>query len=343
MFGTANTAASVLRVPPFSMALNITYAYLVTVSSPDGRSGSQTVLITPMYAGCAELYISSTVTRFNEALRLVIHGSLLAATSLTARWEVFTPLGELVPFKALTPKSKTFIAGDTATQIPFPLSIERGAFTGGRSYVFRLSASPNTDVRLQTFVEITMTANTPPSAGRLTSTPSSGDAFLTLFLIASPGWTADAANFPLSYSFSYSLNRFGSNMTLATASLRAYTTSVLPAGAEESGGNVTLKARAIDIFNSYGSTSTTVRVISAPNTNLTNVLESGLSVAFFTGDINLAFQTINNVRTATPIELLAFHMLTLFYSVPLPLSSETNRHLGRTKFILFFATQCSAV
>jgi hypothetical protein len=279
------------------MAMNVTYAYQVTVSSPDGRTGMQTVLVTPMYAGCAELYLSSTVTRFNEALRLVIHGSLLASTSLTAKWEAFTPLGEPVPFKALTPKSKAFIAGDTASQIPFPLSIERGVFTGGRSYVFRLSAHPNSDVRLETFVEMTLTANLPPSAGYLTTMPGYGDAFATVFLIASPGWTTDAANFPLSYSFSYSLTMFGSNMTLATSSLRAFTTSVLPAGLAERGGNVTLKGRAMDIFESYGTTSTTVRVTSAPGTNLTQVLDSGLSVAFLTGDMNLVFQTINNVRT----------------------------------------------
>lgn len=303
---------NVLRVPPFSMALNITYAYHVTVSSLDGRSGSQIVLITPMYAGCAELYISSTIKRFNEALRLVIRGSLLASTSLTAKWEVFTPLGEPVSFRALTPKSKTFLASDTASQIPFSLSIDRGSFTGGRSYVFRLSAHPKSDQRLQTFVEVTLTANSPPSAGYLTTTPSYGDALSTVFLITTPGWTTDAASFPLSYSFSYSLSRYGPNMTLATVSLRPFTTSALPAGLKQSGGNVTLMGRAIDIFDAYSSTSTEVRVRSAPNTNLTNVLVSGLSLAFDTGDINLAFQTISNVRNCRMFYAFFSHMIILF-------------------------------
>jgi hypothetical protein len=101
--------------------------------------------------------------------------------------------------------------------------------------------------------------------------------------------------------------------------LRAFTTSVLPAGLAERGGNVTLKGRAIDIFESYGSASTTVRVTSAPGTNLTQVLDSGLSAAFITGDMNLVFQTINNVRTprfvATWI-LSCFQILVYFrYSI----------------------------
>lgn len=279
------------------MALNVTYAYLVIVTSADGRTSSQTVLVTPLYAGCAELFISTTVTRFNEALRLVIRGSLLASTSLTAQWDVFTPLGEPVQFKALTSKVKAFNAGDTSTKVSFPLSIEGGVLTGGRSYVFRLSAYPNSNKNHRAFVEITVTGNSPPSAGYLTTTPNYGEALSTVFLIASPGWTADAASFPLSYSFSYSLTESSSNMTLAASSLRAFTTTTLPAGMTALGRNVTVRGRAIDVFDSYGSASTTVHVALSQDTDIANVLKSELATAFLIGNINLAFQTINHVRT----------------------------------------------
>ena len=279
------------------MSLNTTYAFRVVVSSPDGRSASQTVLVTPVFAGSAQLSITSSFARFNVGSKLVVNGYLSADYALEAVWSVFTSTGAVTSYTALTSTVKLFSAADVAATISFPLSIDADAFTGGSSYIFRLAANPVGNPNLATFTEISLTANSPPTGGYVTPTPVFGSALVTKFLIAAPGWTADAANFPLSYSFAYTVSAEIPYLSIAASSLRAFTISTLPAGNSNERNLITLEGRAIDIFLAFGVATATVEVTLSTTTNISNVLNVGLASAFASGDVNLAFQTVNNVRT----------------------------------------------
>lgn len=200
-----------------------------------------------------------------------------------------------VPFTALTSISKSFSAVDAENSITFPLSIDGGVFPAGVAYSFRLTAYPVGNAKLPTFTEIVLTANSLPTGGYVSAVPSAGDALVTQFTISSPGWTADVSSFPLSYSFAYRLSSATTYLTLAASSLRAFTTSTLPAGLASESSLITLQGTAVDIYLSYGTAKSTVSVTLSANTNVSHILSSGLSSAFSSGDVNLAFQTVNNV------------------------------------------------
>jgi hypothetical protein len=288
-----DTTKSVLTIPANGMSAADKYAYTVVVTS-SGRSASKTVTVVPQAAG-AELSIVTSFTRFDPASRLIVDGFLSGSVAVSADWTVTTALGAVVPFSALTTASKTFSALDAQNKIRFPLCIGSSNFQGGIAYLFRLTVHPVNNASIATFAEITLTANAAPTGGYVTTTPESGSALVTSFLIATPGWTADSSAFPLSYSFAYKLGEGASYFTIAASSLRAFTSTTLPAGGSTVKNIVTLHSQATDIFTSSASAYGAVVVTSQASINVTQVLISGLSDAFTSGNINRAFQTVNNV------------------------------------------------
>ena len=242
---------SMLIIPAYSMNIKKKYAYTVLVTS-NGRSAKKTVIVVPQ-ASTAEISIVTTFTRFDPASRLIVDSNLFSAVNMSAVWTVTTTLGAVVPFSALTTASKTFSALDVQNRIRFPLCIGSRNFQGGSAYLFRLTVHPINNASIATFAEITLTANAVPTGGYVSTTPEIGSALVTSFLIATPGWTADSSAFPLSYSFAYQLVEGASYFTIAAASLRAFTTTTLPAGGSAVKYNVTLRSQATDIFTSSAS------------------------------------------------------------------------------------------
>ena len=295
VLGNVVSATSILRILPNTLSLKIDYKFSVVVRSLDGRSDTEYVNVIPSSEGRLALSIQNSLTRFNPRRRIIINGYISGTTAVTAEWKVLTPYGVSVPFTSLTPLSRQFLASDTSSTIIFPLSIDGDNFYGGRDYIFRLTAFPTADSGTMTYTEIDLTANSPPTGGYITSTPPAGDALVTRFSIASPGWTTEADNFPLSYAFSFTLSAASPYLSLAASSLRAFTISTLPAGLSTEGSLVTLQGEAMDILGSYSTATTTARVVFNTSTNVSQILTNQLKAAFSTGNVNLAFQTINNV------------------------------------------------
>ena len=171
----------------------------------------------------------------------------------------------------------------------------------------------------------------PSTSGTCVATPSSGNALTTVFLLTSPGWTTDASNFPLSYAYAYQVSPGGSFLsisalryTLTTTfppftetnhgfptvtsinnffssswfSLSATSSTTLPSGLSTYQFQVTVQSQAVDVYLSGAVASVGVPVQLSAKTNVTRVLSSSLSTAFTSGNINLAFQTVNNVATS---------------------------------------------
>jgi hypothetical protein len=293
VFGTTIVRKSVVTLPPNVMKMNTTYTFLLVVSSRDGRSSSQTVSVTPLLSGSPEIFVTNLFSLFNPEAKLVIEGHISHPLAVTSAWTAYTPLGVPVPFKSLTHATKTFSA---STDSLFPLCIAGGEFVGGKSYTFRLSGHPIGVSSMLTFAEITLTANSPPTGGYMSSTPTRGDALMTKFLLSTAGWTADVTSFPLSYSFSYRLSVASQYLSLAASSLRAYTVSTLPAGLKVLNSMVTLQSKATDTLLASGQATNTVKVLVNPAVNLTFVLGSAITNALSSGNYDIAFQAINNVR-----------------------------------------------
>ena len=279
------------------MSVKVQYAFTVVVSSQDLRSATQTVLVSPIVAGSAQLSITSSFTRFNPTSKLVLNGYLSADFSVICTWSASSALGVAIPVTSLTAQTKTFAAVDAAANVNFPLSVIGGVFTGGGSYTFRLTVTAAADSSKSAYTEIILTANSAPTSGYVSSSPSVGDALVTQFLLSSPGWTTDAANFPLSYGFSFRLSASSPYLTVAGSSLRAFATTTLPAGLSTQGYNLTLQAQVADIYLSVSTAESIANVKFSASTNITHILTSTLSTAFAIGDVNLAFQTVNNVAS----------------------------------------------
>ena len=313
-FGTLDSSSGVLNLPSNVMLPDISYSLVVTVSSLDGRIARKTVTVNPTLVGSVKVSITSTVKYFNIGGKTVLLGLLTSPIGAKSTWSVKDSLGTAVPYTALTTPQKNFLSFDTASQLGYPLSFREGAFVGGSTYLFKLTAYPTDNPLLASYSEIVLTANTQPTGGYVISSPTSGRAVTTQFMISTPGWTSDAGSLPLSYAFSYCLASSAPYLTLAAASVRAYTTSTLPAGLSQLNDSVTLKVKAIDIYQSSATATTTVAVKYDKSVNLTEIATTSLTQAFLTGDINLVYQTVNNVRKRNFLRYFIFVLLCLCFS-----------------------------
>ena len=300
IIGSSGVTTSLLKISSNSLSLGTIYVFVVEVSARS-LSDSKTVTVTPVPANSAEVTISSTSTVFNPKSKLILTGYISSISAVSAVWGVFDTMAVAVPFTSLTPVTKIFkeSSGVTATQIIFPISLSADSFSAGQLYTFRLSAS-SIGSAVQSFADITLVANSAPTGGRLVTSPSSGVALQTLFLLSSPGWAADSSVYPLSYFFAYRCSSYSVYKTVAAMSLRAFAYSHLPSGSistdESISNKVQVQVEVQDTLFSFNVATTYVSVTQGA-VNVSSYVQQNLKDAFFEGNIDLAFQTINNVRT----------------------------------------------
>jgi hypothetical protein len=288
---------SAITIKANSIKLDITYSFGIVVSAPDGRSAAQIVTVSAVDSGSAITTIRSTFVKFNPGSTLTISANLLASYAVTTQWSVRSSSGVTVPFTALTPMSQQISAANAANSIAFPLSISANTFPAGSVFSFRLTVERvgNTNPIRQTFTEIMLTANSVPTGGIVSSYPTAGAALVTSFVISTSGWATAAENFPLNFAFAYQDSFTLSFLTITALSLRAFVAATLPAGLVSQSYLILLQGQAIDIFSSSSSATSSVTVKRSANLNITNLLTVNLASGFSTGNVNLVFQTINNV------------------------------------------------
>ena len=285
---------SVVKVPSGTMSLGVSYSFTVLVSSPDGRTDTAIVAVNPTLVGPQPSIIISS-NHFNPTSKLVINGYVHATYAVSSNWTVFTDHGTQVLITSLTPQSRSFSTSDALSNVNYPLSVGPGVFIGGNTYTFRLTAHPSNSALDVTYAEIVLEANAAPTSGFVVAFPNNGSALVTEFLLSSPGWTADAENFPLSYSFSYSLSAASPSLTIAASSLRAFTMSTLPAGLLSQNNSITVQTQVTDIYFSFSTAVTPVHVTSKANIDIPSILDTSLKNAFALGNVDRVIQTVNNV------------------------------------------------
>ena len=303
-----------MTIAPNTMTVGTIYAFSVVAFNDRGDTDSRIVKVTCTSANGPEVTITSTLERFNCRAKLVLTALLTSTSPVTSSWTVLNNMGVSVPFSALTPTVQNFSATNSITRVPYSLGIGSDVFAAGKSFTFRVTAHSLDSPKVTSFAEVVLIANSPPTAGYIFCTPSSGFALQTVFLLLSPGWTTDSASFPLSYSFTYRLSPASVYLTISTRSLRAFVTSSLPAGLSSLNSTLTLQIEAADVFFTSG-TATTEVVITDASPDMPDYLKNGLQSAFFTGNVDLAFQSVNNVS----------HLYNILLSIPFeyPLSTST--------------------
>ena len=152
------------------------------------------------------------------------------------------------------------------------------------SYGFRLVATA-VDSILETVLGtattvITVLTNSPPAEGALAVTPANGTELETVFSVAASGWTDDAGDLPLSYSFSRLPGRFPVSVpqlwfpsavtdaagdvldfqALSGALSVGSLATMLPAGDLVDGGATTVQVLVSDAFGAVSSVASVVNV-----------------------------------------------------------------------------------
>ena len=239
--------------------------------------------------------ISTNYVRFNVDTKLVINGFISGTEAVVSQWRVLTQDGVIVPIAARTPLSATFSKEDVILRAAFPLSVSPFSLRGGTTYTFRITASPQGNPSLTTYTDVTLYANMPPAGGYISSSPKTGDALMTDYLIMASDWTSDAASLPLSYSFAYRLSPVAAYLTLSTTSLKSYTISTLPAGLSALDDQVTLRGKISDIYSATSTATGATQVRFNAAVNLSNYLAASLSSALAFGNIDQVYRTVNNV------------------------------------------------
>ena len=295
VFKETSTSLSTLRIARDSLTADKIYSFEVVVSSSDGRSGSKSVTVTATALQNIVPVISTNYVRFNVDTKLVINGFISGTEAVVSQWRVLTQDGVNVPVAARTPLSATFSKDDVILRAAFPLSVTPFSLRGGTLYTFRIIAAPQGNPTLTTYTDVTLYANLPPAGGYISTSPASGDALMTDYLIMAPDWTSDADSLPLSYSFAFRVSSASAYLTLSTSSLRAYTISNLPAGLSAMEDRVTLRGKISDIFSATSSATGTAQVRHNTNLNLSDYLASSLSDALAYGNIDQLYRTVNNV------------------------------------------------
>ena len=194
------------------------------------------------------------------------------------------------------------------------LVISGAHFVPGATYTFRLTAElASSSVR--TYAEISIMANSPPVAGIVSVSPSSGTALTTSFKVSHANFIDDAEDLPLQYRFVYAkypdVYAYGS---LNTFSERSYVETMLPMGYKSYDYSVICTAVAKDIHGAKANSSAVsveVTSIIMPTSSgdndadqslskdaqatITAALETTMTSSFSSGNADTAQQVISVV------------------------------------------------
>ena len=222
-----------------------TYAFNLTVSTPDGRSAtiSTAVIVVTTAAALPVVSIAPLATlSLNPSVRNTLVGTVTPGVSgdaLALAWSISpnsqgtsTALGNGILADPCVLGSVPCTVSTTAvTSSSFVLL--PGALTGsGLIYTFRLTATEAGGGVAFAEVSVPVLAIY-PVPGSLAVSPTTGTALITPFVVSAPGWTVPgnaSIDLPLQYSFAY-ISDAGATPQLLTAFRPQSSASVtLPAG-----------------------------------------------------------------------------------------------------------------
>jgi hypothetical protein len=238
---------------------------LVSVTS--GRSViSATVDVqrrSPQLAYLPLVSIASTFKKFLPNKILKIRGviqNLFNSTQGRARWELFNSQGASLPLTDLSiTKETTLTLFANRSFYDFSLSLKPNSLAPGKTYTFRLAASVSfQSVDVMTYASLVVTGNSPPTGGQFLISPQHGITMETIFSFAASYWTDSPDDYPLSYSFFYSLTSSNSSssqlMALGFASQRSYVNSFLPSGLKSQSYAIFALLQVSDVFGASSET-----------------------------------------------------------------------------------------
>ena len=281
------TSTSVIYIPSntFEKIANKTvmYSFTVTVENKYGSIDSFEQLVTIVAEPLPTVsLVSSSVSKFSRGIQITIQGSIDVPVNQTALavWSSPDINSDSLESFALTPITNTFLASSiNSTVNTINLVLGPNSLSGG-TYTFILTGSKLVDAEEESVSDISIVVNSPPVGGKLTVSPSYGDAMQTIFTLISTGWSDEAADYPITYTLLYYTFDRSALTTIKPESEASSISTTLGEGLESMDYVVTCVARAFDIYSDSNDATSTVSVFKAPTgANLTALLSSSVATA----------------------------------------------------------------
>ena len=308
-----STYPSTELVPIHTALLQADVLYSITASaflaSDNEVTASVSIQSLPPVVVLPSIEISSTFRKFNGDEILQIFAtidSVSEARDQNVTWSLMDDIGVSINLESILLTSQVRSVQRNTT-VSFPLSAKPFSFAAGKTYTFRLEAkSLEGGV---SFSQISLTANGPPTSGEVEIVPSIGYSFDTRFFLTAQYWMEDASDYPILYSFRYTLQEISSNVTrfsfmnIGFTSERAFRTTQLPSGLSTRQHTVHIS---VSISDFYGSSTeelmnatvydTTILASADISRRLSfSDLSSNINSAMSSGDVDAVSIEVNNI------------------------------------------------
>ena len=311
---TLEAISSKLVVPlkTYIMEYGDEYAIFATSLSGSEVLGSDSVTVQvaePTKNSLPFISISSSFSKFNANSILQILGLITPSSTseLNYYWSVFDRDGNAIDVDTTTPHNRDIASN--VSSISYAFSTPPNTFVTGKTYSFQLSARlSTTDTAVLTSAALIATANGPPTSGELIISPSMGLSFNTSFLFRALYWTEDTSDYPITYSFRYTLraaaglNTSTSFLSLSLASQRSYLRTVLPPGFSSTNRALLCSVLVSDVFGATAEKRISITVDNSTSTMSSSSLNKSMSVAVNLGDSDAVGQGVNNAATELTVD-----------------------------------------
>jgi hypothetical protein len=264
---------------------NILYFYLSVSDATRVSSESIYVEVGNVEVN-ATVSILSTFTVFNANNKLTIDAEIFTDQVVNASWLLVSDShvdydGSSVIMTSRTRQINPADFDAIIVNVPFPYSAYPNSFIPGREYTFRLSISDSSGNSL--YSDITLSCNGPPTSGTISSTPSSGIAYDQIFLLNAGGWVDEIQDYPLTYTFKYSVKSPSLSQSVVYSPLRSaselpYLKTQLGQGLSSNNNTVYCTVFVQDIYQaSSRATVSVISTVDTQNNTLDEIVESSIA------------------------------------------------------------------
>ena len=309
----SSTYPSTELVPIHTALLQADVLYSITASaflaSDSEVTASVSIQSLPPLVVLPSIEISSTFRKFNGDEILQIFATIDSdseAQDQNVTWSLMDDIGVSIDLESILLTSQVRSVQRNTT-VSFPLSAKPFSFSAGKTYTFRLEAKSQEEG--VSFSQISLTANGPPTSGEVEIVPSIGYSFDTRFFLTAQYWMEDASDYPILYSFRYTLQEISSNVTglsfmnIGFTSERAFRTTQLPSGLSTRQHTVHIS---VSISDFYGSSTEELMNATVYDTTILasadisrrlafSDLSSNINSAMSSGDVDAVSIEVNNI------------------------------------------------
>ena len=239
------TAASQILQIQLKISKNSFYATAYIRLKIEFKSAACTINISPIIQGV------------NVAKKLSLPGKGIAFGPSSLTWSLGNSIG--LNLSTISMGAAHLIVNATqALNFTFPLALAAFSLPHSSSFTFQLTCT-NSKTLISSYVQITVTTNSPPLYGSIRISPSSGYEMITIFMLEAKYWVS--SELPLKYEFSFLSNYNNIFLPIGGISEAAFVYSVLPRGNSAQFFALSCSLLVLDSVDCSANASTSVTVI----------------------------------------------------------------------------------